>query len=412
MENLIKFAFIKSNKQKNNMKKIYTFLILVSFSSANLIAQVAINSPRMFPAPKGMKNSMQNTSSRDTDTYYLDYESYDSELFGGDYETFVTDGNFNDTTSGSFRSFITTYDTLVLTKDNVNFISKAYDGTVLVDSVFATFHHQNNSGQNDTILFQIIELGAAPAYRPTTTVLWSDSIITNTSLTGIPTTPGSYPNATFWKAPNFTIPSGKRFGVQIEFHGHAADTFMLRFGFGTDPNLGACGAAQFARIVPSEFYPVSYYRIGGEPGDFGFNSVFPTSAATNNLYWYNDCNGNNQVDGAAENTYQNWSVWASITYTDYIGINETSVTGLKLLQNIPNPASKSTSIAYETASNGNVSLNIFNIAGKEVLYINEGNKAAGKYNIKLNTSSLSSGVYYYTLNAGDNKITKKMVIIE
>jgi hypothetical protein len=42
----------------------------------------------------------------------------------------------------------------------------------------------------------------------------------------------------------------------------------------------------------------------------------------------------------------------------------------------------------------------------------QGNKAAGKHSVTIESSSLGSGVYFYTLKAGDTRLTKKMVIID
>jgi hypothetical protein len=85
---------------------------------------------------------------------------------------------------------------------------------------------------------------------------------------------------------------------------------------------------------------------------------------------------------------------------------------MNLYQNVPNPASKETVIGYELSSYSKVSLRVFDITGKEITIINEGEKAPGKHLIRLNTSNFRSGIYYYTLNDGQTSITKKMIITE
>ena len=98
----------------------------------------------------------------------------------------------------------------------------------------------------------------------------------------------------------------------------------------------------------------------------------------------------------------------------YVGLNELSKnnSGLKVFQNEPNPANGSTTIRYELPEESNVALKVFNITGKEVLVINEGNKRAGAHKLNLNTAGLSGGVYYYTLTTGSEEATQKMIIIE
>lgn len=81
-----------------------------------------------------------------------------------------------------------------------------------------------------------------------------------------------------------------------------------------------------------------------------------------------------------------------------------------LEQNYPNPVVNSTDIAYELASPAEVEIEITDMTGRTVLIINEGNRIAGKHNVIVNTESLESGVYFYTLKAGKFVDTKRMVV--
>ena len=102
----------------------------------------------------------------------------------------------------------------------------------------------------------------------------------------------------------------------------------------------------------------------------------------------------------------------NLNETIKLGVNNLAKNTMNLYQNIPNPASKETVIGYELVSNSKVSLKVFDITGKEMMFINEGEKSPGKHSIRLNTSKLSSGVYYYTINDGQTNMTKKMIISE
>ncbi|MGQ0827729.1 MAG: T9SS type A sorting domain-containing protein [Bacteroidota bacterium] len=96
-----------------------------------------------------------------------------------------------------------------------------------------------------------------------------------------------------------------------------------------------------------------------------------------------------------------------------VGINEdTQINGVKLGQNQPNPFNGNTVISYEIATSENVSLDIFDIAGKKIVSLNQGKKTAGVHSIELSSQNLPQGVYFYTLNVGDQNVTKKMTVLE
>ena len=84
--------------------------------------------------------------------------------------------------------------------------------------------------------------------------------------------------------------------------------------------------------------------------------------------------------------------------------------GFYLYQNIPNPVTNTTKIVYELKNDGYVRLNIMDISGKTIAsplgeYINK-----GKHSVDVDCSSFAPGVYFYTLQAGDYKQTKKMIL--
>ncbi|MDQ3022587.1 MAG: T9SS type A sorting domain-containing protein [Bacteroidota bacterium] len=91
-------------------------------------------------------------------------------------------------------------------------------------------------------------------------------------------------------------------------------------------------------------------------------------------------------------------------------------TKFDLSQNYPNPFNPSTKINYDLPFDGKVSIKIFDMAGKEVETLLNEVKAAGYYTLDFNASSLSSGIYFYTLSAeanGQNFVsTKKMMLIK
>lgn len=83
-----------------------------------------------------------------------------------------------------------------------------------------------------------------------------------------------------------------------------------------------------------------------------------------------------------------------------------------LSQNYPNPFNPNTVISYSIASEGNVTLKIFNSAGQQVSELVNANQSAGIYNVEFNASSLSSGVYFYRLDANGFTATNKMILVK
>lgn len=94
--------------------------------------------------------------------------------------------------------------------------------------------------------------------------------------------------------------------------------------------------------------------------------------------------------------------------------NESSATidKFSLEQNYPNPFNPVTRIRFMIPKNGYVSLKVFNVLGKEIATLVSSNLTAGKYSYDFDGSKLSSGTYFYTLEANGLKTTRKMVLIK
>ncbi|MBK9334164.1 MAG: T9SS type A sorting domain-containing protein [Ignavibacteria bacterium] len=69
-------------------------------------------------------------------------------------------------------------------------------------------------------------------------------------------------------------------------------------------------------------------------------------------------------------------------------------------------------IKYNIKKDGFISLKVYNILGKEMASIVNEVKRAGRYEVDFNGSNLSSGIYYYRLQAGEFIETRKMLILK
>jgi hypothetical protein len=88
-------------------------------------------------------------------------------------------------------------------------------------------------------------------------------------------------------------------------------------------------------------------------------------------------------------------------------------TAYTLDQNYPNPFNPSTAISFQLSAVTKVRLMVFDILGREVATLVDGIKEPGAYKISFNAGGLTSGVYFYTLQADGATIqTKKMLLLK
>jgi len=79
-------------------------------------------------------------------------------------------------------------------------------------------------------------------------------------------------------------------------------------------------------------------------------------------------------------------------------------------QNVPNPASGTTRIGVTLARTAPVSLALYSLTGVMVMELNKGTLPEGSHVITLDASSLTPGVYFYTVTMGQDKVTRKMIV--
>ena len=99
-------------------------------------------------------------------------------------------------------------------------------------------------------------------------------------------------------------------------------------------------------------------------------------------------------------------------YSNEINVDVKAPLTYNLEQNYPNPFNPSTLIKYSVAKDGFVNVSIFNLLGEKVATLVNTNMQAGSYEVNFNASSLSSGVYFYSIEAGDFKAVRKMMLMK
>lgn len=101
---------------------------------------------------------------------------------------------------------------------------------------------------------------------------------------------------------------------------------------------------------------------------------------------------------------------------EFFNLSNEIVIGLpakyELSQNYPNPFNPSTKLEFGIPEEGLVSLKVYDALGNELATLVNENKTAGRYTVNFNASNLSSGVYFYKLNAGNFTDVKKMTLLK
>jgi hypothetical protein len=111
----------------------------------------------------------------------------------------------------------------------------------------------------------------------------------------------------------------------------------------------------------------------------------------------------------------NWSqvrFFATITSTVRETTNGEIPVDFKLEQNFPNPFNPTTTIAFALPQSSSVELIIYDTKGAFVAELINHHFAAGKYEVDWKANSLTSGVYFYRLRAGEFVATKTMLFIK
>jgi hypothetical protein len=259
-----------------------------------------------------------------------------------------------------------------------------FNGPITIDSIFGVVTHENNSGEYDKIIMEIVTLNGTGT--PTSTVLWSATDSSNTTLSPGGNWVGTDASVLLSYAPNFTTTQGQAIGLNLRYVGNKADTFSVIAGSIDD---GAGGTTQQSQ------YQNSWTRIPPFIPSITKNANIGYGSPVGSSGWFEA---------------QNWAFWAYVSY-DATSVSENAfIKGVKISQNFPNPANKVTNFSYELQKSTNVSFEIYDMNGRLVKEVNEGRVEPGKHKYTIDVDQFNSGVYFFTIKTNETSITKRMVI--
>jgi hypothetical protein len=120
-------------------------------------------------------------------------------------------------------------------------------------------------------------------------------------------------------------------------------------------------------------------------------------------------------EGIGAYTYDQWSY----VYMNFSGLKATDVEPgqqaahtFDLQSNYPNPFNPRTVIEYSVGQTAEVTLKVYNMLGREVATLVDEQKNAGAYKVQFDARNLSSGIYFYRLQAGNKSQVQKMTLIK
>ncbi len=83
--------------------------------------------------------------------------------------------------------------------------------------------------------------------------------------------------------------------------------------------------------------------------------------------------------------------------------------GFFVAQNVPNPADDVTSVLVNLERPARLSLEIYSSIGEKLMEQQKGQAGSGSWQFRIDVSGLKPGIYFYTVKAGNQQITRKMI---
>jgi hypothetical protein len=212
----------------------------------------------------------------------------------------------------------------------------------------------------------------------------------------------SIPNdTTFWIDDTiFFVLKEKTFG----FHELIASSLVWDFPF-TDPSK----SYSVYRFSDSSNAMISGY----------WNVTTPDCGDGTDSLWFSNKSGfirreSQYIYGWCHNTHTTGSTHISLRNDPVVSVKEPRIIPFKaeLKQNYPNPFNPSTIISFTLPIKSYITLKIYDLLGREITTLISKDLSAGSHSQQWNAINMPSGVYFYCLQAGSFKETKKLILLK
>ncbi len=131
------------------------------------------------------------------------------------------------------------------------------------------------------------------------------------------------------------------------------------------------------------------------------------------IYTFIDDLNNVNISGKIYYRLKQTDYDGTFEYSDVIEVDyNPNPVSYSLHQNYPNPFNPVTKIRFSIPNSSHVSIKVYDINGKEVITLVDEFKPQGIYEITLDATGLSSGVYIYKMNAGDFYDAKSFILLK
>ncbi|MBO6792489.1 MAG: T9SS type A sorting domain-containing protein [Balneolaceae bacterium] len=145
-----------------------------------------------------------------------------------------------------------------------------------------------------------------------------------------------------------------------------------------------------------------YYHILGE-SSWELGHSYPVGTDINVLYY------DELLVGTGIGLFSHFNSGTTVSNKEDADLIPTHIS---LSQNYPNPFNPSTNIEFSIPNNGLVRLDVFNVLGQQVASLVNKPMVAGSHSVLFDASNLSSGIYIYKIEFGDQILTRKMLLIK
>ena len=178
------------------------------------------------------------------------------------------------------------------------------------------------------------------------------------------------------------------------------------------------GAVTFGLLAP-DGTGLGYLAFAGETAGWKRGVDFVDSGTPfDGMYCDNMQTGGGHYSGVWDVTKADTGMYYighdSITGTimSGVGVADAAPAAFSVAQNSPNPFNPTTNISFSIVEAGNVSVDVYNVAGQKIDTLVDGFMSAGSHSMVWDASEFSAGVYFYTVEAGGLSKTIKMTLLK